>query len=100
MKCGNTFTKEHLNVCLAKEIFSNICKFKRHFGRLCKYKGRRLAVNNVEEVVNNQNFPYSPENKKARMGGNFCGLNNAWTEEGTSDNDNYCMLNIGRRRNI
>ena len=94
MKCGNTFTKEHLNVCLAKEIISNFCKYKRHFGRLCESKGRKPDVNNVEEVVNNQNCPYSPENKQARMGEKFCGLNNAWTEEGTSDKDNYSVLNI------
>ena len=38
MKCGNAFTKGHLNVCPAKEIVCNICKYKGHFGRLCKSK--------------------------------------------------------------
>ena len=67
MKCGNAFTKGHLNVCLAKEKICNICKYKGHFGRLCKSKGRRPSVNNVEEVVNNQNCLYSPEDPRAKI---------------------------------
>ena len=55
MKCGNAFTKGHLNVCPAKEIVCNICKYKGHFGRLCKSKGRKPAVNTVDEAVNSQN---------------------------------------------
>ena len=51
MKCGNAFTKGHLNVCPAKEIVCNICKYKGHFGRLCKSKGRKPAVNTVDESV-------------------------------------------------
>ena len=61
MKCGNAFAKYHLIVCAAKDIICNNCKYKGPFGRLCKSKGRRPSVNNVEEVVNNQNCSYSPE---------------------------------------
>ena len=94
MKCGNAFTKVHLNVCPVKEIVCNNCKYKRHFGRLCKSKGRKPAVNIVDESVNSQNCSYSPEDLQARSEENFCGVINAWTEEGTSDNDDYFVLNI------
>ena len=91
MKCGNAFTKGHLNECPAKEIICNICK---HFGRLYNSKGRKPAVNTVEESVNSQNCSYSPEDLQARSKENFCGVINAWTEEGISDNDDYSVLNI------
>ena len=94
MKCGNAFTKGQLNVCPAKEIICNICKYKGHFGRLCKSKGRKPAVNVVDEAVNSQNFSYSPEDLQARSEENFCGMIKAWTEEGISDNDDYSVLNI------
>ena len=94
MKCGNAFTKGHLNVCPAKEIVCNICKYKGHFGRLCKSKGRKPAVNIVDEAVNSQNCSYSPEDLQMRSEENFCGVINAWTEEGISDNDDYSVLNI------
>ena len=64
MKCGNAFTKGHLNVCPAKKIVFNICKYKGHFGRLCNSKGRNPAVNIVDEAVNSQNCSYSPEAKR------------------------------------
>ena len=81
MKCGNAFKKGHLNVCPAKEIICNICTNKGHFGRLCNSKGRRPTVINVEEVVNNQNCSYSPENPQARIDENFCGVIIAWGQK-------------------
>ena len=81
-------------MCPAKEIDCNICKYKGHFGRLCKSKGTKPAVNTVDESVNSQSCSYSQENLQARSNENFCGVINAWTEEGTSDNDNYSVLNI------
>ena len=94
MKCGSAFTKGHLNVCPAKEVICNVCKYKGHFERLCKSKGRKPAVNTVEEVVNSQNCPYSPKDPQARIEENFCGVVNAWTEEGISENDDYSVLSI------
>ena len=94
MKCENAFTKEHLNVCPAKEIICNFCKYKGHFGRLCESKERRPVVNNVEENVNNPNCSDSPEDPQLNTDENLCGVINAWTEEGTSDNDYYSVLNI------
>ena len=44
-----------------KKIVCNICKYKGHFGRQCKSKGRKPAVNTVDETVNSQNCSYSPE---------------------------------------
>ena len=72
----------------------NICKYKGHFGRLCKSKGRKPAVNIVDEAVNSQNCSYSPEDLQVRSEENFCGVINAWIEEGISDNDDYSVLNI------
>ena len=94
MKCGNAFTKGHLNVSPAKEIVCIICKYTGHFGRLCKSKGRKPAVNTVDETVNSHNCSYSPEDLQARSKESFCGVINAWTEEGISDNDDYSVLNI------
>ena len=94
MNCENAFTKGHLNVCPAKEIICNVCKYKGHFGRLCKSKGRNSAINFVEETVNSHNCSYSSEGLQARSEENFCGVINAWTEEGISDNDDYSVLNI------
>ena len=61
---------------------------------MCKSKGRRPAVNTVQEAVNSQNCPYPPEDPQARIEKNFCGVINAWTEEGISANDVYSVLNI------
>ena len=94
MKCGNAFTKGHLNMCPAKEIVCNICKSKEHFRRLCKSKGRKPAVNTVDETVNSQNCSYSPEDLQARSEENFCGVINAWTDKGINDNDDYSVPNI------
>ena len=88
------FYKGHLNVCPAKEIICNFCKHKGHFGRLCESKGRRPVVNNIEENVNNRNCSDSPEDPQFNTDENLCGVINAWTEEGTSDNDYYSVLNI------
>ena len=52
------------------------------------------AVNSVEEVLNIQNFSYSPEGPQTRIEENFCGVINAWGDEGFSDNDDYYVLNI------
>ena len=93
MKCGNAFTKGHLNVFPAKEKICNICKHKGHFARLCKSKGRKPVVNNVENV-NNPYCSYSPEEPQVNTNEKFCGVINAWTEEGTSDNDDYSVLNF------
>ena len=81
-------------MCPAKEIFCNICKYKGHFGRLCKSKGRKPAVNTVEEVVNSQNCSDSPEDPQAKIEEVFCGVINAWTEERISDNDDFSVFNI------
>ena len=82
MKCGNAFTKGHLNVCPAKEIISK-------YEGLCKSKGKKPAVKTVEETVNSQNSSYSPGDLQARSEESFCCVINAWNKEGISDNDDY-----------
>ena len=51
-------------------------------------------MNTVDETVNSQNCSYSPEDLQARSEENFCGVINAWTEDGMSDNDDYSVLII------
>ena len=82
------------DICPAKEIICNVCKHKGHFKRLCKSKRRRPVVNNVKKTVYNQNGSYSPEDPRAITDENFCGVTNTWTEEWTSDNDDYFVLKI------
>ena len=94
MKRGNAFTKRYLNVCLAQEIKCNIWKYKGHFGTLCKSKGWKSVVNKVEDNVNNQNCPFSPRESQGNSEENFCGIINAWTEEGKNENNDYSVLNI------
>ena len=91
MKCGNAFTKEHLNVCPAKDIIYNICKYKGHFGKLCKSKAKKPSVNSVDENVSIQ---LSPSESQSSNEENFCGVIDAWYEEGTSDNDDYFVLKL------
>ena len=82
MKCGNAFTKGHLNVCPAKEKICNICKHKGHLGKLRKSKGRRPVVNNVEENVNSPNCSYSPEESQVNTYENFCGVDKCLDRRG------------------
>ena len=69
-------------------ILCHICKYRRNFERLCQSKGRKPVVTSRVEKVYKQNCPQSKQEE------NFCGVINAWTEEGISDNDDYSVLNI------
>ena len=46
MKCGRTFSKEHLAVCPAKDTTCTSCKYKGHFTRLCKSRRRNVNIVN------------------------------------------------------
>ena len=47
MKCGNPFTKGHLNVCPAKDLtFKN---YKSHIAKLCKSRNKGPTVNTVSD---------------------------------------------------
>ena len=49
MKCGNSITKRHLNVCPAKDIICKNCNYKGHFAKQCKSRNKRPAVNTVND---------------------------------------------------
>ena len=68
MKCGNPFTKRHINVCPAKDITCKTCNYKGHFAKLCKYRKKRPTVNTVNDnYVNTENLTYvSPESSWGR----------------------------------
>ena len=96
MKCSGNFTKGHLAVCPAKDTTCTTCKYRAHFTRLCK--SRRKNVNIVDsQIVNNTDCKYPSEqsdvnNDRANI--ECCGVINAWSESGKSDNNDYYVLNV------
>ena len=68
MKCGNPFTKGHINVCPAKDITCKNCNYNGHFAKLCTDSNKRPTVNTVNDnYVNTENFKYvSPESSWGR----------------------------------
>ena len=96
MKCGGNFTKGHLAVCPAKDTTCTTCKYRGHFSRLCK--SRRKIVNIVDsQIVNNTDCNYPSEQPDVnidRANRECCGVINAWSESGQSDNDDYSVLNV------
>ena len=61
LKCGNTFTKGHLNVCPAKVITCKNCNYRGHFAKLCKSRIKRPTVNTVSDnYVNADNCTTHP----------------------------------------
>ena len=96
MKCGGSLTKGHLAVCPAKDTTCTTCKYRGHFTRLCK--SCRKNVNIVDsQIVNNtdSNYPSEqPDVNNDRVNRECCGVINAWSESGQSDNDDYSVLNV------
>ena len=68
MKCGNPFTKGHLNVCPAKDITCKNCYYKGHFAKLFKSSNKRPTVNTANDnYVITENCTYvSPESSWGR----------------------------------
>ena len=61
MKCGNPFTKGHLNVCPANNITCKNCNYKGHFAKLCKFRNKLPTVNTVSDnYVNTESCTYVP----------------------------------------
>ena len=96
MKCGGNFTKGHLAVCPAKDTTCTTCKYRGHFTKLCK--SRRKNVNIVDsQIVNNTDHNYSSDQPDVHIdhaNRECCGVINAWSESGQSDNDDYSVLNV------
>ena len=95
MKCGNTFTKGHLNVCPAKDITCKNCNYKGHFAKLCKSRNKRPTVNNVSNnFVNTENCTYTPPENSWMEEKESCDVINAWNEYGQSDDDDFSVLSV------
>ena len=92
MKCGNTFTKGHLNVCPAKEITCKNCNYKGHFAKLCKSRNKRPTVNTVSNYVNTENCTYTPPENSWMEEKESCEVINAWHERNILGNDNLPKL--------
>ena len=96
MKCVGSFTKGHLAVCPAKDTTCTTCKYRGHFTRLCK--SRRKNVNIVDSQILNHtdcNYPSEqPDVNNDRAKRKCCGVINACSESGQSDNDDCSVLNV------
>ena len=94
MKCGGTFSKGHLAVCQAKDTSCTVCKFECNFTRLCKSRRRNVNIVNTQ-IVDNADFNpsgYSDVNLD-HVNKEWCGVINAWSESGQSENNDYSVLN-------
>ena len=58
MKMRSPFTKGHLIVFPARDIYCKFCNCKGHFAKLCKSKNKRPSVNIVSDSVNSESFKY------------------------------------------
>ena len=95
MKCGGTFSKGHLAVCPAKDTTCTSCKQKGHFTR--RGRSRRRYVNIVNnQIVDNTDFNPSdiPDVYTDHVDRECCGVINAWSEYGQSENDDYSVLSV------
>ena len=96
MKCGGTFSKGHLAVCPAKDTTCTSCKYRGHFTRLCKARSKNLNVVDSQNVTNTDcNYSSEqPDVNSDRANRECCGVINAWSESGQSNNDDYSVLNV------
>ena len=93
MNCGGIFSKGHLAVCPAKDTTCTSCKYKSHFTRLCRSRRKNVNIVNCQ-IVDNTDFNPSdiPDVNTHHVDRKCCGVINAWSESGQSDNDDYSVL--------
>ena len=95
MKCGNPFTKGHLNVCPAKDITCKNCNYKGHFAKQCKSRNKRPTVYTViDNYVNTENFTYASPESSWGENQESCNVINGWNEYGQSDDDDFSVLSV------
>ena len=88
MKCGGTFSKGHLAVCPAKDTSCTACKYKGHLTKLCKSRRKNVNIVNTQIVDNTDFIPSDhPDVNSDHVNREFCGVINAWSESGQSEND-------------
>ena len=95
MNKDGTFSKGHLAVCPAKDTTCISCKCKDHFTRLCKSRRRNVSIVN-NQIVDNTDFNPSdiPDVNTDHVDRECCGVINAWSESGQSENNDYSVLNV------
>ena len=91
MKCGGTFSKGQPAVCPAKYTTCTSCKYKGHFTRLCKSRRRNVNIVNNQNVDTDLNLSDFPDMNTDLVNIECCGVINAWSESGQSENDDYCI---------
>ena len=80
----------------AKDTNCTSCKIREHFIRLCK-SGRKNVILGDSQTVHNTDCNYpseQPDVYNDRVNREFCGVINAWSEFGQSDNDDYSVLSV------
>ena len=95
MKYGGTFSKGHLAVCPAKDTTCTSCKYKGHFTKFCISCRKNVNIVNTQ-IVDKIGFNPSdhPDVNSDHVNREFCGVINAWSESGQSDNNDYSVLNV------
>ena len=95
MKCGGNFAKGHLAVFPAKDTNCTSCKYKGHFTRPCKSRRRNVNIVN-NQFVDDTDFNLSdiPNVNTDHVNRECCGVINAWSESGQSENDDYSVINV------
>ena len=93
MKCGGTFSKGHLAVCPAKDTICTSCKNREHFIRLCKLGRKNVIIVDSQTLHNTDcnNPSEQPDVNNDRVNRECCGVINAWSESGQSNNS---VLNV------
>ena len=95
MKSGGTFSKGHLAVCPANDTTCTSCKYKVHFSSLCESRSRNVNLVNNQIVDNTDLNPSDiPDVNTNHVNRECCGVINAWSESGQSENVDYSVLNI------
>ena len=91
--------REALNVALIDERTPSStctsCKYKGHFIRFCKSRRRNVNIVNNQTVDNTDFNPSDlPDVTTDHVNRECCGVINAWSECGQSENDDYSLLNV------
>ena len=89
MKYGGMFTKKQLAIFPVKDAHCTACNIKGHFTKTCKCKRKIVNIVDSSNALNNdvQSPIQQSEQHSVNNQMEFCGVINAWTEAGLSDND-------------
>ena len=85
------FLQGHLAVCPSKDTTNTSCKYRVRFIRLCKHRRKEANIAD-SQIVHKTDCDYP--SKQPDVYREFCGVINAMSESGQSDNNDYPVLNV------